>query len=162
MKNKMISKASKKANDLNNHDAFLDRITRGHAVTTIELKPGMDTDNIDVGASINKAENTIAAFSPQDATQLMLITQMAAVHDLQQKMISFATASVLADHVVTYVNCISKLSNLFVQQANTLNKLKGTNEQKVVFEHVHVHSGGQAVVGTVHTHPRDNSKERKK
>ena len=44
----------------------------------------------------------------------------------------------------------SGLMRLFIEQLGAMAKLKGkTGQQKVVVEHVHVHSGGQAVVGTV-------------
>jgi hypothetical protein len=34
---------------------------------------------------------------------------------------------------------------------DALNRHRGKGQQKVTVEHVHVHSGGQAVVGTVET-----------
>jgi hypothetical protein len=40
--------------------------------------------------------------------------------------------------------------NLFNKQLEAMAKLKGkTRQQKVIVEHVHVHHGGQAIVGTV-------------
>jgi ribosomal protein S6E (S10) len=40
--------------------------------------------------------------------------------------------------------------NLFNEQLEAMAKLKGkTRQQKVIVEHVHVHHGGQAIVGTV-------------
>ena len=39
---------------------------------------------------------------------------------------------------------------LFTEQLAALAKLKGrTSQQKVTVEHVHVHDGGQAIVGAV-------------
>ena len=32
-----------------------------------------------------------------------------------------------------------------------LNKHRGKGQQKVTVEHVHVHQGGQAIVGRIHT-----------
>jgi hypothetical protein len=44
----------------------------------------------------------------------------------------------------------TKLTRTFVTQIETLLKLKGrSHQQKVVVEHVHVHQGGQAIVGQV-------------
>jgi hypothetical protein len=44
----------------------------------------------------------------------------------------------------------TRLMRLFTEQLAAMAKLKGkTGQQKVVVEHVHVHSGGQAVVGAV-------------
>src|SRR2546421_511738 len=50
-------------------------------------------------------------------------------------------------HVVT-----KHLAYQIVSQLEAMAKLKGkTGQQKVVVEHVHVHSGGQAIVGAVTT-----------
>ena len=39
---------------------------------------------------------------------------------------------------------------LFNEQLEAMAKLKGTSgQQRVTVEHVHVHGGGQAIVGTV-------------
>ena len=48
------------------------------------------------------------------------------------------------------------LMRLFTEQLDAMAKLKGrTSQQKVTVEHVHVHEGGQAIVGAVNaTKPR--------
>jgi hypothetical protein len=44
----------------------------------------------------------------------------------------------------------TRLMRLFTEQLDAMAKLKGnTGRQKVTVEHVHVHKGGQAIVGTV-------------
>jgi GTPase len=41
---------------------------------------------------------------------------------------------------------------LFTEQLEAMSKLKGkVGQQKVTVEHVHVHDGGQAIVGAVST-----------
>lgn len=45
----------------------------------------------------------------------------------------------------------NKLSRTFTVLLEALNRRRGKGQQKVTVEHVHVHSGGQAVVGTVET-----------
>jgi hypothetical protein len=35
-------------------------------------------------------------------------------------------------------------------QVEALQRYRGKGQQKVTVEHVHAHSGGQAIVGTVH------------
>ena len=45
------------------------------------------------------------------------------------------------------LNQASKLSRTFSELLDTLNRHRGKGQQKVTVEHVHVHSGGQAVVG---------------
>ena len=47
-----------------------------------------------------------------------------------------------------YVNWASRLSQTFVAQMEALNRYRGKGPQKVVVEYVHVHKGGQAIVGT--------------
>jgi hypothetical protein len=48
--------------------------------------------------------------------------------------------------------CLSqanKLSRTYVALLEALNRHRGKGQQKVTVEHVHVHSGGQAIVGAV-------------
>jgi hypothetical protein len=45
----------------------------------------------------------------------------------------------------------NKLSRTFAMLLDALNRHRGKGQQKVTVEHVHVHSGGQAIVGTVGT-----------
>ena len=48
-------------------------------------------------------------------------------------------------------NLAVKLMRTFALQAEALAKLKRGGEQRVKVEHLHVHSGGQAIVGNVQT-----------
>ncbi len=50
-------------------------------------------------------------------------------------------------------NLAVKLSRTFTMQMEALTKLRRGGEQTVRVEHVHVHNGGQAIVGAV-THPQ--------
>ncbi len=45
----------------------------------------------------------------------------------------------------------NKLSRTYAVLLDALNRHRGKGQQKVTVEHVHVHPGGQAVVGTVET-----------
>ncbi len=49
------------------------------------------------------------------------------------------------------LNQANKLSRTYATLLEALNRYRGKGQQKVTVEHVHVHSGGQAVVGTVET-----------
>lgn len=53
------------------------------------------------------------------------------------------------DNLKYYTNTAIKLANTFSQQANLLHKLQGNSNQKMTVERVHVHDGGQAIVGNV-------------
>jgi hypothetical protein len=45
----------------------------------------------------------------------------------------------------------NKLSRTYTTLLDALNRHRGKGQQKVTVEHVHVHSGGQAIVGAVGT-----------
>jgi hypothetical protein len=49
------------------------------------------------------------------------------------------------------LNQANKLSRTYAVLLDALNRHRGKGQQKVTVEHVHVHAGGQAVVGTVET-----------
>jgi hypothetical protein len=47
------------------------------------------------------------------------------------------------------LNQVNKLSRTYAAILEALNRHRGKGQQKVTVEHVHVHAGGQAVVGMV-------------
>jgi hypothetical protein len=49
------------------------------------------------------------------------------------------------------LNQANKLSRTYAALLEALNRHRGKGQQKVTVEHVHVHAGGQAVVGVVGT-----------
>ena len=51
-------------------------------------------------------------------------------------------------------NLATKLQRTFVAQIEALQKLRGKGGQKMTVEHVHVHEGGQAIVGNVNQDPK--------
>jgi hypothetical protein len=53
----------------------------------------------------------------------------------------------------------TKLSRASAALVDALNRHRGKGQQKVTVEHVHVHSGGQAVVGTIEGATRRRSVE---
>lgn len=121
------------------------------------IKFGKNTP-AEIDNRLNESAEIIQSFCPEDGTQLMLAAQMAAVHQMQQRLMMYSyNGDQSLESMTHYINAIAKLSNVFIQQINAMNKLKGVNQPKVTIEHVHVHNGGQAVVGTINT-----STERKK
>lgn len=104
--------------------------------------------------------DNIASLAPQDNIQILLASQMISIHELQQKMMMYVTNSGDTDITIKYINAASKLSNIFIQQVSLLSKLQGSSEQKMTVEHVHIHNGAQAVVGTIHSSsPTPHEKE---
>jgi hypothetical protein len=49
------------------------------------------------------------------------------------------------------LNQANKLSRTYAMLVETLNRHRGKGQQKVTVEHVHVHEGGQAIVGNIET-----------
>ncbi|HAU1192562.1 TPA: hypothetical protein ACT96X_003073 [Legionella pneumophila] len=106
---------------------------------------------------INNAQQMVEiladSLGAENLLQNMLVTQLLGIHELQQKLLPIANRSInYPEHNQYYINAITKLSNVFIQQVNTLQKLQGLNYQKVRVEHLHVHDGGQAMVGQVNTY----------
>ncbi len=141
-----IKKEEKKV-DL--QDGFGKHVVNRNVVTDSILA---DQD-LNLNEKAQDAEQNIAALNPENNIELLLASQMMAVHNYQQRLISHAVNTGNIDASVKYGNLAAKLANVFIQQVNLMQKLKGTGQQKVIFEHVHIHSGGQAIVGTVNTNP---------
>ena len=53
----------------------------------------------------------------------------------------------------------NKLSRTYTALLEALNRHRGKGQQKVTVEHVHVHSGGQAVVGVVENSGRGSQRK---
>src|SRR5438552_2380542 len=105
----------------------------------------------DASDQVIQAVLTMAEMAPQNATEAMLAVQMIAANDAALLFLRRAAAD---DQTVEgsdgNVLRATRLMRLFIEQLAAMAKLKGkTGQQKVVVEHVHVHSGGQAVVGAV-------------
>ena len=79
----------------------------------------------------------------------MLATQMAAIHNATMQMASrLATVNGLPQAEAAERG-LNKLARTFTLQLEALKRLHSGGEQKVRVEHVHVHEGGQAIVGHV-------------
>ena len=131
-------------------------IRKHYSATKLVLKlNGKDEGSYDLtkemDAQSKETRDLFLSLGANDALKTMLVAQMAAIHDLQQDAYYFAKGSRNPDTVRHHINSVAKLSNVFIQQATVLQKLQGKGQQKVTVEHVHVHNGGQAIVGNVET-----------
>ncbi len=88
---------------------------------------------------------------PQNGPEALLAVQMIGVHEASTFFLHRATAEgQTGDGVDRNVLRATRLMRLFNEQLDARAKLKGrTSQQKVTVEHVHVHEGGQAIVGAV-------------
>ena len=104
-----------------------------------------------------RASAVIAEMAPQNATEAMLATQMIAVSDAALMFLSRATLyNQYPEAIDAHVLRATRLMRVFTEQLEAMQRLKGKAcQQKVTVEHVHVHGGGQAIVGAVTTTGQD-------
>jgi len=99
--------------------------------------------------------NIIAALvgiGPKKELEALLAVQMLGVHNATMELMRRGMHPKQdSDGVNNNVSRVAKLMSLFLSQIECLQKLRGQgSQQKVTVEHItHVHSGGQAIVGTV-------------
>lgn len=102
--------------------------------------------------SANMAAGAFADFKPADILEAHLFGELLACHTAGME---FLRRALLPEQppegVDTNVTRATKLLRTVTAQAEVLAKLrgKGTSEQRVVVQHVHVSEGGQAIVGNV-------------
>lgn len=141
-------------------DVFLYRMAAATGTSHLDATSGLVADLQAVVApassapafSVNRALAHMTDIAPRDGLEGMLAAQMVAVHVTAMAELANAQAEGQPTEVRTArVNRASRLMQLFALQMDALNKNRGKapSEQRVTVEHVHVHDGGQAVVGNV-------------
>ena len=105
-------------------------------------------DSID---SIIRAFASIDEMEPQNGIQARLAVQMNASNDAALMFLNRSVAEGQSIDVVdANVGHAARLMRLYLQQAEAMQKLKGKAAQ-VSIDQVHVHQGGQAIVGSATT-----------
>lgn len=90
------------------------------------------------------------ALNPGDEIERMLMNQMLAMNGLALRSTLRAHNSEYVQQTESFIAQANKCSRTFAVLVDTLSRHRGkTSEQKVTVEHVHVHEGGQAIVGNV-------------
>ena len=90
--------------------------------------------------------------SPRDELEGMMVAQLITAHNAA--MDCYRRAAIPEQHAEARRENLAhagKLSRTFATLLEALNRHRGKGQQKMTVEHVHVHSGGQAVVGMVGT-----------
>ena len=105
-------------------------------------------DGDDAGSALNKSITLIAASNPKNQLELMLATQLAMTH------ITLGKSARLLDRNYKDVQTINSLGNLYtklsrlgIEQINTLERMKGKGQQKIIVEKVNIEAGGKAAIG---------------
>ena len=110
------------------------------------------------GARLNAALAMVDGIAPANEIEAALAMQMAATHDLAMNLLSRTKQADMLNLVSVYGPLSVKLLRAFTGQVEALERLRRGGGQTVRVEHVHVHSGGQAIVGTVETGGRGTIK----
>jgi hypothetical protein len=103
---------------------------------------------VDEGVA-NAALAAMHAISPRDEIEAMLVSQMVATHSAAMDLVGRTRRAEYRDALVDYGSLATKLLRTYVSQLEALQRYRGKGQQKVTVEHVHVHQGGQAIVGNV-------------
>jgi len=94
--------------------------------------------------------SALIGIAPKDEIEGMIAAQLLAAHNAAMEcylraMIGEQTFEGRRENL----SQANKLSRTYAALLDALNRHRGKGQQKVTVEHVHVHSGGQAIVGTV-------------
>jgi hypothetical protein len=96
---------------------------------------------------------------PRDTIETLLVTQMAAVHNATM---TFARRLNHVDNIKqqdSASRAFNQLARTFAAQVEALKRHRNGGNQNMTVKHVHVHEGGQAIVGDVHTGKRANENQ---
>lgn len=98
----------------------------------------------------NNALSILYGIKPKDELESMLAMQMIGVHNLAMEFMARANYKEQTPiGVDANVNRATKLLRTYTAQIEALNRYRGNTQQKMTVEHVHVHEGGQAIVGNI-------------
>jgi hypothetical protein len=94
--------------------------------------------------------DAMIGIAPRDELEGMIAAQLIACHNASME--CYRRAMIPEQPLEAWKEQLSqanKLSRTYATLLETLNKHRGKGAQKVTVEHVHVHAGGQAIVGSV-------------
>lgn len=162
MKKNLKADLRTKSQSMDECNKSINEITEKKAISAVQLHYAevlleqKDLNAADREKKLTQAHEAVEilanSLGAKGLLQNMLVAQLFGVHELQQKLLSYASRAMNhPERGQYYINALTKLSNVFIQQINTLQKLQGNSQQKVVVEHLHVNAGGKAIVGQVNT-----------
>ena len=136
--------------------AFADRMLIGVLNAACEGSP----ENPPSERQINQALAAVSGIGARDELEGMLATQMVATHVAAMTALHRIAVSEMLPQYDSCGKLAVKLLRTFTAQVEALHRYRGNGEQKVIVEHVHVHAGGQAIVGSVTPGSEDTQKSK--
>jgi hypothetical protein len=108
------------------------------------------SDEAALDAQYQATAHAMMGIAPRDEIEGMLAAQMIGLHNaamecMRRAMLEEQTFEGRRD----CLNQANKLTRSYATLMEALNRHRGKGQQRVTVEHVHVHQGGQAIVGTV-------------
>ncbi len=117
-------------------------------------------DEVQTNENSEAAISGLMGIGPRDELEGMMAAQLIAAHNAAMECYRRA---MLPEQTVEgrreNLSQANKLSRTYTILVEALNRHRGKGHQKVTVEHVHVHAGGQAVVGMVAGGERPKSKD---
>ena len=124
-------------------------ILANQTVKTLWLK---SADAEEVNRQRHAAVGVLIGLAPRDEFEGMVAAQIIACHNASMECYRRAMIPEQSfEGRRENLNQANKLSRTYATLLESLNRHRGKGAQKVTVEHVHVHAGGQAVVGMVET-----------
>jgi hypothetical protein len=111
------------------------------------LKPGPH-DSLQE-ATLNAALAIVDSLQPETEHEALMAVEIAIVSFAAQRFLRQSQHFMLREYVDLYGNYAAKLFRIEAEMRRTFYRLKRGNKQMMEVRHVHINSGGQAVVGIV-------------
>lgn len=111
-----------------------------------------NSDSAEYDRQITATFAALVGISPKDELEGMMAAQLVAAHNAAMECYRRAMIGQQSfEGRRENLNQANKLSRTWAILLQALNHHRGKGQQKVTVEHVHVHAGGQAVVGMLET-----------
>ncbi len=106
--------------------------------------------------AVNAALAMIEAAAPRDEIEGALAVQMACTHSAAMVVLSsLGGAGASERRTPAFASAAARLLKAYAMQVEVLRRLRHGSKQYVRVEHVHIHEGGQAVIGNVRARDDD-------
>jgi hypothetical protein len=118
----------------------------------LEQLAGTVPQGSDMATKLNRCLPILHGLRPRDELEAMLVLQMTGIHNCAMECLRRAHHPHQASEgVEANINRTVALTKVFLSQLEALQKYRGKgSRQTFVVRHVHVNSGGRAIVGEVH------------
>lgn len=118
-----------------------------HLLGTLANACGVETGHLE---KMNPLIEGICGIAPRDEAEGLLSAQLVALYWHTMKSLQVAAHNHLNPYqYTTFSNQAVKLARTYAALLESLGKYRSGGQQKMTVEHVHVHNGGQAIVGQV-------------